>query len=332
MNSIDTFLFELKRRLDASGLKYEDSGREICVQNSESTPTVVQIEDLNVLGVDGRLLSHRVTVTKRCLNPAHGVLEKEFLSRWNSYASILSVVPEGSYVDIVARLNLYEGAPDVSKHVHAPLVFWAAWLAPGIAAFLEDGEPNAVSFIKGKAPKVDPWWFGVPNDAAEAAPPFTQEDLEDTQDYLSECGLLSSVGSGGISLELPWDRDAMGVFYDTFAEEELSDSGRTALLVVELTAEHPLFGKGVLVQYRTPITTSEHTAEIVNRLNNWELGGGDLPPFFGSWCHDPSSASPAFVMFIPTMVGRTVTMISLVNWMGQRHKAVMTFLKSIGSH
>lgn len=331
MNSFEAFITELKRRLDAASLVYEDSGRQIVVQNSESTPTVIEIDDLNVLGVDGRLLSHRVTVSKRCAYPAHGVLDLKFLSKWNAYASVLSVIPGEGDADVVARLNLYEGAPDVSKHVHAPLVYWATWLAPGISSFLEDGEPNAISFLNGTAPKVDPWWFGIPNDAAASDPSFAQSDLEEAQSYVRDCGLMSSIGAGGISLEFPWDKDAKGVLYDSFApEEEQTQTARTSLLMIELKAEHPLFGKGTLVQYRVPFSLQGDVAPLINRLNCWDFGSGDLPPFFGSWCLDPSSNAPAYVSFIPSLLGRTATLVSLINWMGQRHRAVMTFLKSGG--
>lgn len=331
MKTKETFLTELKSRLDASGLSYEDLGGQIIVRNSESTPTVIQFEEINARGMDGRLLTHRVTVSKRCLKPAHGVLAPGFLSKWNTYTSIFAAIPGDDYVDVVARLNLYEGALDINKHIHAPLVYWATWLAPGIAAFLEDGEPNAVSFVKGAAPKVDPWWFGIPNDAALIEPPFTEDDLHEAKSYLRDCGLLSSIEYGGITVEFPWDKDAKGVLYDAFFDE--ADEGasvRTSLLMIELTAEHPLFGKGVLAQYRVPFTVKGEVSALVTQLNQWDYGNGDLPPFFGSWCKDPASNAPAYVFFIPSMLGRTVTLVSLLNWMGQRHKAVMAYLKSGG--
>lgn len=331
MKTKETFLTELRSRLDASGLSYEDLGGQIIVRNSESTPTVIQFEEINARGMDGRLLTHRVTVSKRCLKPAHGVLAPGFLSKWNTYTSIFAAIPGDDYVDVVARLNLYDGAPDVSKHVYAPLIYWATWLAPGFAAFLEDGEPNAVSFLKGAAPKVDPWWFGIPNDAACTEPSFTEEDLQEAKSFLRDCGLISSAGDGGLSVELPWDKDAKGVLYDAFFDDvEEGGSGRTSLLVIELTTEHRLFGKGVLAQYRVPFTVKGDVSPLVTQLNQWDYGNGDLPPFFGSWCKDPASNSPAYVTFIPSILGRTVTLISLINWMGQRHKAVMTYLKTGG--
>lgn len=331
MNDVDNFVAELKSRLDDASLDYEELGNQLIVQNSESTPTVIQFEEINVQGLDGRLLTHRVTVSKRCLKPAHGVLAPGFLCKWNTYTSIFSAIPGDDYVDVVARLNLYEGALDINKYVHAPLVYWATWLAPGVAAFLEEGEPNAVSFVNGIPPKVDPWWFGIPNDAAYTEPSFTEEDLQEAKSYLRDCGLISSAGGGGLSVEFPWDRDAKGVLYDVFFDEgEGSGSGRTSLLMIELTAEHPLFGKGVLAQYRVPFTVKGEVSSLVTQLNQWDYGNGDLPPFFGSWCKDPASNSPAYVTFIPSMLGRTVTLISLINWMGQRHKAVMTYLKTGG--
>ena len=322
---------EIKRRLDATPLSYDATKDCIVIQNNDSTPTVIQLEDLNLLGVDGRVLTHRVTVSKRCAAPAPGVCSAEFLAKWNVFTSIFSAIPTEEGIDLVARVNLYEGAGDVAEHVYAPMIAWAAWLAPSVAAFMEAGEPNALGFLKGVAPKVDPAWFGISNESAATLSSYTQEDLDEALAYAQSLDLVSSGGEGGISIELPWDKDAKGVLYETFfGDEDLSEPGRTSLLVIELNVKHPLFGLGTLVQYRVPFVAKSSVAPMIDKLNRWDFGKGDLPPFFGSWCLDRSSNSPAYVSFMPNAMDRNVTLPTLVSWMIRRHKAVMTFLRTNG--
>lgn len=331
MNSKSVLLSEVKRRLEATQLQYEVLDDRITILNADSAPTVIQIEGLNLLGVDGRLLTHRVTVSKRCTAPRAGVGSQDFLAKWNAFTSIFSAIPVDGGVDIVARVNLFEGGDDVAEHVYAPLICWAAWLAPGVAAFLEDGEPNARSFFEGTAPKVDPSWFGLPKESATLVSPYTQEDLEESLAYARSMDWISTIGEGGISLELPWDKDAKGVLYDTFfGEDDKLTGSRTALVVIELNAVHPLFGAGTLVQYRVPFVAKGDVSPLVDTLNRWDFAKGDLPPFFGSWCLDGSSNSPAYVSFLPSIMGRSVSLVTLVSWMSLRHKAMMTFLRANG--
>lgn len=322
---------EIRRRLDAAHLKHKVSGDQIVIQNNDSTQTVIQLEGLNLLGVDGCLLTHRVTVSKRSAAPAPGVSSPEFLAKWNAFTSIFSAIPVDGAVDIVARVNLFEGGDDVAEHVYAPLICWAAWLAPGITAFLEDCEPNARSFLNGSAPKVDPSWFGLPKEAATLPSPYTKDDLEEALAHARSFDWVSTMGEGGISIELPWDKDAKGVLYDTFfSEDDASMGGRTSLVAIELNVAHPLFGAGTLVQYRVPFVAKGDVSPLIDTLNRWDFAKGDLPPFFGSWCLDRSSNSPAYVSFVPAATGRSVSLVTLVSWMSLRHKAVMTFLKTNG--
>lgn len=331
MNQKNVFLTQVHKLIVSMCLKCEAFGDSIVIQNNDTTPTVIQIEDLDLLGIGGRALTHRVTVSKRCAAPAPGICSPELLAKWNAFTSIFSAIPVEEGIDLVARVNLYEGAGDVAEHVYAPLIAWAAWLAPGVAAFMEAGEPNALSFLKGTVPTVDPAWFGISNESAAAPSSYTQDDLDEALAYARSLDLVSSGGGGGITSELPWDKDAKGVLYDTFfGDEDLSESGRTSLLVIELNVKHPLFGLGTLVQYRVPFVAKCSVAPMIDKLNRWDFGKGDLPPFFGSWCLDRSSNSPAYVSFMPNAMDRNVTLPTLVSWMIRRHKAVMTFLRTNG--
>ena len=333
MNTKQIFLAELTRRLEKAGLKFDLNEDFITVHNGESTPTFVQIENVGFTGLDGTKICYNVKISKRCASPDSDLLDLNNLGRWNTFTSILAAIKEDEGLKVFARLNLYEGAPDVIKYVYAPLAYWAVWLATGLAAFLETGQPNAFGFLQKVAPPVEPWWFGIPDDAANEPPPFSEADFGEGVSIARERGFYCNSGDDGLTVEFPWDVNATGAPNDTFMEAKSPDSlrKRTALLTIETGQSHPLFGKGTLVRLQVPVTTDpDEVAALVNSMNTWESEAADLTPFFGSWCVDRHFSSPAYVMFVPSMLGRTITIPSLIAWMYSRHRASMGYLKKIG--
>ena len=333
MDTKQIFLAEFTHRLQNAGLKFDLDEASITVHSNTSTPTIVRLEKVEYVGLDGTQISYSISISKRCLDPDRDLLDLNNLGRWNTLTSILSAIRDEEGLKVFARLNLYEGAPDVIKHVYAPLAFWAVWLAPGLAAYLEAGQPNAFGFICKVAPPVEPWWFGIPDDAAHELPPFSDADFGEGVSIARERGFLCNGGGDGLTVEFPWDAGARGALYDSFIETDSSDSigKRTALLTIETGQPHPLFGKGTLVRLQVPVTTDpDEVADLVNGMNTWESEAADLTPFFGSWCIDRHFSSPAYVMFVPSMLGRTITIPSLIVWMHSRHRASMGYLKQIG--
>ena len=344
MDTKEIFLAELTSHLEHAKLKFDLENDGVTVYNSESTPTIVRIEKVGFKGLDGREISYSVRVSKHCANPDSDLFDLNNLGRWNVYTSILSAIKDAVGLKVFARLNLYEGAPEVIKHVYAPLVYWAVWLAPGLAAYLETGQPNAVGFMRKIAPRVEPWWFGIPDDAANEPPPFTEADFSEGIAFARERGVLCNGGAEGLTVEFPWDPGATGEMYEVYkeaaalgkdAEAESADSSepsrkRTSLLMIENNQPHPLFGKGTLLRFQVPFTTKpEKVAALVNDMNLWESNVAEMTPFFGSWCIDPSFSSPAYVMFLPSMLGRATSIPSLINWMHSRHRASMGYLNKV---
>jgi len=334
--------------LENAALQFDLSEDTITIHNSDSTPTVVEIRDAGFVGMDRTTVSHNVVVSKRCVSPDGHLLDLNNLGLWNSYTSILSAIADESGLKVVARLNLYDGEPDVIKHLYAPLAYWAVWLAQGLTAYLETGQPNAYGFVRGFAPKTEPWWFGIPEDAANHPPEFYETDFKEAVSLSRERGLIGTAGDTGLTIELPWDPDALGVLNDAFTDSGKSrdespsnrhastqtDEKRTSLLVIQTDQPHPLFGKGTLVTLRLPVSGEpSEVPNLVNRMNIWELEAADTPPFFGSWCIDRQfRSSPAYVMFVPSMLRRTMTIVSLMSWMYGRHRAARGYLQTLGLH
>lgn len=344
MDTKQIFLSELTRRLEGAGQKFDVGEDVISVHCDAGTQTVVRLGKTEYVGLDGKQVSYCVSISKRCLNPDKELFDLNNLGRWNLFTSIFSAIRDEEGIKVFSRLNLYEAAPEVVEHVYAPLAFWAVWLAPGLAGYLESGQPNAVGYLRKVAPKVDPSWFGIPEDAANESPPFNADDFREGVALLRDRGFRCEVGIDGLTVEFPWDPGAVGTALEAsnpteFIRNEVesqsadatgSGSNRTSLLTIETNQPHPLFGKGTLVRLQVPITIiPEKLAVTVNAINAWESEAADTAPFFGSWYIDVRSSSPAYVMFMPTMLWRTITIQTMLAWMHRRHRSSMGYLKRV---
>jgi hypothetical protein len=334
MNEKQIFLDKLLPLFENLGFVCDNKDDVISVANPETgTRCIIDIEDLGVYATDKIKLTQTIKIHSQCNDPMDELMDMSVIGKWNAYAALLALVKDKNGVRLVAKMTLYENSNDVINSIYVPLVYAAVYLSFGLSSFMNKGYPNVIEFLEhGCTPLMTPSLFGVPEDAANSAPNISEVDVKATEEFLRGRGLLSFSGSGGLSVEFPWDSGAIStLFYLMGDENESRNEKRTSLLVIEPTQAHPLLGKGLLARLQLPIGIKpELLPELVNQMNLWEMNSVDMPPFFGSWCIDPKFPSPAYVTFIPSLFSQVVSFRSFISWMWLRHKASMTYLKQEG--
>ena len=308
MNEKQLFLEQLLPLLIKAGFTCDSTNDTILVKNSDTDSLcTVEIKELGVVGTDGLKLTHSVKIYTRCAEPTPGMLDLKNIGNWNAYTSMLSLIKDDQGLAVVAKVNLYEVPEEIIKHLYAQLAYAAIWLSFGIKYFINNGYPNAIDYLRGGAtPDMQPWSFGIPQEASQAPARVTEEALKEGSEFACQRGLVSLYGPNNLSLELPWDRGAKGALFELMTNPDkppTNEKKRTSLLMIEANMAHPLFGNGVLIRLHLPIFSDpKELPNLVNQINLWEMESADMPPFIGSWCIDPQFPSPSFVMFIPSML------------------------------
>ncbi len=332
MNEKQIFLDRLLPSLTNVGLVCDSNGDVISVRNPRLVSLcVVDIKELGVYTTDKIKLTQTIKIYNKCTDPMDELMDMSAIGKWNTYAPLLSLVKDERGIGFAAKVTLYENSDDVINYVYAPLTYAAVLLSFGLAQFMNKGYPNVIDFFRfGRTPEMTHWLFGIPEDAAKESPAVTEKDFKDVEIFTRDKGIYSCSDAGGLTLELPWDTGAVSVFFNLMSDsKEEQNNKRTSLVRIESEQSHPLLGKGLLARLQLPILVNPNLLpELVNQMNLWELNAADTPPFFGSWCIDPQSASPAYVTFIPSMYSRIVTIRSLISWMYSRHKASISSIKS----
>jgi len=101
-----------------------------------------------------------------------------------------------------------------------------------------------------------------------------------------------------------------------------------SLLSFHSDVANPVLGNGLSVSLELPMEFSEeHIEFLVNVLNQQEVEGTDLPPFFGSWCSEMEGGKIKYVSFWPNILYRPGSILTISTWLVQRHTWAREFIE-----
>jgi hypothetical protein len=307
-----------------SGMKCGSTGSGLVVELGNRS-VFVDIKPVELTSLLNEDLVWEVKIFARVDTPAPRMMSPSALGVWNRYATVLSTVIVDNDLMVFSKFTIYKHSHEVVELVYARLATASIWLAFGLVCFLEDGDPSAQQFLFGSPINDLPYWLGISEDQRNQSSLISPLMFEEAASLARDRGLLAFSDSDRFSVEFPWDPEALSVL----VPEDRDDNQRTSLIQIESDVLNPLYGKGVLLRIQFRLTfEDDHIAEFVNALNLWELGSVNLPPFFGSWCIDTATPSPAFVAFFPSIFSNIATPVSILSWAWGRHEAIRELMRS----
>jgi hypothetical protein len=307
----------------------------------KSGRTELLVEDVEVTTLDG----HRIREIVRVVRPMpqlRGQIDEEFASRWNVYAGLTALLAETAHEPpaLFAKFSVAEADKDAAAEFYPWLAAAAAYSMPGLASYLEPGEPSARAFLAGAAPP-DVSFFGI----EDVAPSCGEADFAEALSWATRRRFFANGGPSGLTVEFPWDEGALTALARAYGygrgslegldederRHELALGGDTALLTLDASARNPLFGRGLLGLLRLPVIIKPADASrIADELNRWERNYVDTVPTLGAWAPDRSLRGLAFACFFPGVFAGPRLPHSLTCWMAGRAWASRQWLTDAG--
>lgn len=270
-----------------------------------------------------------VKVIAKITNPDSRLTSYEAIGVWNRYATLLSTALDGDDLIIFSKFTIYKNSKEVIESIYAPLANAAIWLTKGLASYMSGGTPNAFEFLMGTPLENPSHWLGISDHQRQSDVFFPVDSMNEAIEFAESRGLVGFADKNRLSVEFPWDPGAVSVL----VHPDEGDALRTSLIQIQNNIEHPLYGKGILMRIEFRLSFDRHDLpRFVNALNIWELSAVNLPPFFGSWCIESKSLSPAFVAFYPSVYSGIASPLTLLSWAWGRHDALKGLIATENSN
>ena len=238
-------------RLEEWGQSFAKAGAGLWVRDSAAGRTEIEVR--SVTASPGRRQLNEVVTVRHLMADERWNLSAERLTVWNRYAGLSAAVFSDEHHPpmLFTRVSIYEGDGLAVNELHGALLTLSAYLLPGPATFLQNGEPGFVSFLQG-APGPGPRWFGLEEPTAVATATGSVY-FASAADDMRRRGLYANASLTGVAVEYPWDAGATSWAWSVLgAGTEESPGARTALLTVTSDQPHPLFGYRHVVSTPTP--------------------------------------------------------------------------------
>jgi len=273
-------------------------------------PTRLRVCPVEFTADDGERATETITITTE-LPAAEGLTERA-ISRFNRFAALSAIVPDGESGTpiLVSRLSTYEGW-DESLEFYGTLLLFALMLHD--EGFLAAGIALRTAF---GALASEPTNLGSNGEHAT----WGREEFEALAAAFERSDILAFAGEHGLKAEIPWAPGALSAAF--------GDS--TSLLTLDTRVSHPRLGDGLFFHLELPREFSEEELPVIaNWLNRIEADAVDAPPFFGAWCTGLSETRLVFVGFWPTLLYRDKSLQTLAAWLKVRSDLAHGYLEAL---